>query len=56
MERLLQKYPAASKRLTSMPGRPNWIALVNIEYLESAVEAIFRQFTKIKTRKPEEFL
>ena len=56
MERLMQKYPAASKRLTSMPGRPNWIALVNIEYLESAVEAIFRQFTKIKARKPEEFL
>jgi hypothetical protein len=39
-----------------MPGRPNWIALVNVEYLESAVEAIARQFTNIKTRKPEELL
>ena len=52
---LLKRYPAAAKRLQSMAGRPNWIAVVNIEYLVSAIKEIYNQFKRVRTTAADHF-
>ncbi len=46
---LLRRHPAAEERLRLLAGRPNWIAVVNIEHLASSVKAIYAQFRQVKT-------
>lgn len=55
-EPLLSKYPAAEKRLFDLAGRPNWIAVVNIEHLASVAKAIHAQFRKVKTTPSDRFV
>ncbi len=54
--KLLKRYPAVEDRLLSLAGRPNWIAIVNIQHLTSAVETIYKQFEKVRTLPAEAFL
>ena len=41
--------------MQSMAGRPNWIAVVNIEYLVSAIKEIYNQFKRVRTTAADHF-
>lgn len=52
---LLAEFPEAAKRMISFIGRPNWIAVVNIEHLRAAIESIQECFRRVRTLPIEQY-
>lgn len=49
-EEILQRFPETVARMRELAGRPNWIAVINIEHLSSAVMAIHNRFLACSIR------
>ncbi len=45
-----QHFPEALARMKNLAGRPNWIAVINIGHLASAIKAIYNRFLACSVR------